>query len=93
MAFGIFLNFEKLDLSIIEDEISKMTNDIVNVYDDAIGELDDEKFIHNLYHGCIAATFIVNLYETTLNTIIGRRLGCDENEIFKTCRLIRNQKC
>ena len=31
MAFGIFLNFEKLALSIIEDEISKMTNDIVNL--------------------------------------------------------------
>lgn len=91
MAFDILLNFEKLALSIIENEIAQMTNDNVFSYDDAIGTVDDEKLIHNLYHGCIAATFIVNLYETTLNTIIGRRLGCTENEIFKTSHDVKLQ--
>lgn len=91
MALGIFLNFEKLSLEIIENEIAQMTNDNLLVYNDAIGEVDEEKFLHNLYHGCIAATFIVNLYETTLNTIIGRRLGCTENEIFKTSHDVKLQ--
>lgn len=91
MAFGIFLNFEKLSLQIIENEIAQMTDDNVLVYEDAIGEVDEEKLIHNLYHGCIAATFIVNLYETTLNTIIGRRLGCEESEIFKTSHDVKLQ--
>lgn len=91
MAVGIFLNFEKLALSIIENEIAQMNNDNVLAYDDAIGEVDSENFIHNLYHGCIAATFIVNLYETTLNTIIGRRLECTEPEIFKTSHDVKLQ--
>lgn len=82
MAWGIYLNFEKLALQIVEDELEKMTNDNLSEYDcDAI---DEEKFINNMYHGSIASTFIVNLYETTLNTILGRRLECTEKEIFKT---------
>lgn len=89
VAFGIFLNFEKLALSIVEDAINKMTNDVVNIID--VSVVDEEKIVHNLYHGCIAATFIVNLYETTLNTIIGRRLGCEENEIFKTSHDVKLQ--
>lgn len=91
MAFDILLNFEKLAISIIENEIAQMTNDNIFSYDDAIGKVDEGKLIHNLYHGCIVATFIVNLYETTLNTIIGRRLGCIEKEIFKTSHDVKLQ--
>jgi hypothetical protein len=55
MSFGIFLNFEKLSLEIIENEIAKMSND--NIFDDdGIDAIEDEKFIQNLYHGSIAAT-------------------------------------
>lgn len=90
MSVGIFLNFEKLSLTIIEDEILKMTNDNI-INDGELDEVDEDKFIHNLYHGCIAATFIVNLYESTLNTILGRRLKCSENEIFKTSHDVKLQ--
>lgn len=90
MAFGIYLNFEKISLQIVENEIKLMTND--NVFDDdGIGIVMDDKFTNNLYHGSIAVTFIVNLYETTLNTILGRRLGCDEGDIFKTSHDVKLQ--
>jgi hypothetical protein len=91
MAVGIFLNFEKLSIKIIENEIAQMTNDNIGAVFDEISEVDDVKFEHNLYHGSIAATFIVNLYETTLNTILGRRLECTETEIFKTSHDVKLQ--
>ena len=91
MAFGIFLNFEKLSQKIIENEIAQMTNDNIGIVFDEVSKIDDDKFEHNLYHGSIVATFIVNLYETTLNTILGRRLGCTETEIFKTSHEVKLQ--
>lgn len=91
MAFGIFLNFEKLSTQIIEDEIAKMTDDNVLQYDDGINAINEEKFLENLYRGCIVATFIVNLYETALNTIVGKRLGCTEPEILKTSHGVKLQ--
>ena len=91
MACGIFLNFEKLSQKIIENEIAQMTNDNIRTVYDEFSGIDDVKFEHNLYHGSIAATFIVNLYETTLNTILGRRLECTESEIFKTSHEVKLQ--
>lgn len=63
MAFGLFLNFEKLSLEIIENEIKQMTDDNALYYNDeeAFDEINEEKLLPNLYHGSIAATFIVNL--------------------------------
>ena len=70
MAFGLFLNFEKLSLEIIENEIKQMTDDNALYYNDeeAFDEINEEKLLineeklpPNLYHASIAATFIVNL--------------------------------
>ncbi len=92
MAFGIFLNFEKLSTKIVEDAISYMNDDNVLRYDDgSCDEINEEDFLKNLYHGSIAATFIVNLYETALNTIITRRLGCTELDILKTSHNVKLQ--
>ena len=91
MAFDIFLNFEKISLSIIENEIAQMTNENCDTDNDEFAEVDESKFVPNLYHGSIVATFIVNLYETTLNTILGRRLGCTETDIFKTSHEVKLQ--
>ena len=66
-----------------DDNSSQMYRDM-----DAV---DYEALESNLYHGCIAATFIVNLYETALNTILGRRLYCTEEEIFKTSHGVKLQ--
>lgn len=85
MAVGFYLNFEKLSVQIIEEEISKMNNDNISDLDDfGFDYINEDNFLNNLYHGSIAATFIVNLYETALNTIVGRRLGWTDEEILKT---------
>lgn len=83
MAFSIFLNFERLSMKIIEAEITQMTDDNVVGAGGEIDEVDNQKFENNLYHGSIAITFITNLYETALNTILNRRLDCSESEILK----------
>lgn len=96
MAVDVFLNFEKISLQIIEDEISKMTDNNISCNNISCDEgmsfmVDDESFLNNLYHGAIAATFIVNLYETALNTIVCKRLGCSEEEILKTSHNVKLQ--
>lgn len=90
MACGIFLNFEKLAISVIENEITQMTNNNVFLYEEKIEAVSTDTFSHNLYHGCIAAVFIVNFYETTLNTIL-RKLNCKETDIFKTSHEVKLQ--
>lgn len=91
MAFGIFLNFEKISLEIVENEIALMTDNNQTEEDLEMGIVDEASFINNLYHGSIAIMFIVNLYETTLNTILRRRLNCSEMDIFKTSHGVKLQ--
>lgn len=91
MAVQIILNFEKISMQIIEDEISKMTDDNISEEYEDISPVDDEKFINNLYHGSIAATFIVNLYEASINTIIGKQLEWDEEEILRASLNVKLQ--
>ncbi len=92
MAFSIFLNFEKLSTKIIEDAIANMNDDNILYYENApTDEINEVVFLKNLYHGSIAATFIVNLYETALNTIITRRLECTELDIIKTSHNVKLQ--
>lgn len=91
MACGIFLNFEKLSLQIIKDNISKMTDDNMLPCEYEPPEIDEEKFIKNLHYGSIASMFIVNLYETTLNTIVSKRLECIEPDILKTSHNVKLQ--
>ena len=91
MAFGIFLNFEKLSLEIIKENISKMTDDNSVHCDYEPQEINEENFLNNLHYGSIAAMFIVNLYETTLNTIVSKRLECVEPDILKTSHNVKLQ--
>lgn len=91
MSAGIFLNFEKLSLQIVKDNISKMIDNNDISCDSELPIIDDEKFLNNLYYGSIASLFIVNLYETTLNTIVNKRLGCSEPDILKTSHNVKLQ--
>lgn len=91
MAVSIFLNFEKLSLEIVENEIAQMTDDNQLTDFEDMGAVDDEKFKHNLYHGSIAAVFIVNIYETTLNTILSSILGITDIEILKASHSVKLQ--
>lgn len=89
MAAGMYLNFEKLSAQIVEAEIAQMHDDIVLHYDDEPDEIDEDAFLHNLYHGAIAYVFIVNMYETALNTILGKRLGCADFEVLKATHAVK----
>ncbi len=93
MAFGFFLNFEKLSQKVIEEELQKMTNSNTRLVFESenLTELDDPVFIENLHHGAIAVTFIVNLYETALNTIISKRLNWMSNEILRASHSLKLQ--
>lgn len=92
MAFSIFLNFEKLSTKIVEDAISNMSDNNILYYENVpTDEINEDIFLKNLYQGSIAATFMVNLYETALNTIITRRLGCTELDIIKTSHNVKLQ--
>lgn len=73
MAFGIFLNFEKVSIQIIEEHISKMTNNNI-FYDEQTNYamLNEDYFINNLVNGSTAIIFIQNLFETAINTILKR---------------------
>lgn len=85
MAFGIFLNFEKVSIEIIEEQISKMTNNnVVHYEDEIIDFLDEDAFIENLKNGSTAIVFIQNLFETSLNTILRRRAEISEIDILKS---------
>ena len=92
MGYQMLLNFEKISMEIIEAEIAQMTDDnLLTEEDFGIEIIDEGKFRDNLYHGSIAAIFIVNLYESALNTIISRRLHCTEIEILKTSHNVKLQ--
>ena len=85
MAFGIFLNFEKVSTDIIEMQISKLTNDNVLHYGNPDeNALNEECFIENLKNGAVAIVFIQNLFETALNTILRRRADISELDILKS---------
>ena len=68
MSFSFFINMEPLLISIAEDNISKMWE---NMNDDIVlGFLDHSKIEDNFRYGFIAITAIVNYVESFLNTII-----------------------
>lgn len=71
MAFGYFMNMEKLTLEISEKHISYMTND--NYEDDCF--LNMKKLINNIENGFVVITQLSCYFESFLNTIIN---GCME---------------
>lgn len=91
MAFGIFLNFEKVSIEIIEEHIAKMTNNNVIHYEPDFDALEEESFIKNLKNGAVAIVFIQNLFETSLNTILRRRADISEADILKSSISVKLQ--
>ncbi len=91
MAFGIFLNFEKVSIEIIEEHIAKMTNNNVIHYEPDFDALEEENFIKNLKNGAVAIVFIQNLFETSLNTILRRRADISEADILKSSISVKLQ--
>lgn len=88
----MFFNFEKVSSNIIESEIQYM-DDCNTLRENGMEEeqMNLDHFLKNLYHGSIATVFIVNLFETSLNTILTRRLAIEENEILKASHTLKLQ--
>lgn len=90
MAFEYVLNFERISIEVAEEEMSMMTNsNISSEYRELEGALDETALAQNLRHGAVAITFIVNLYETALNTIISKRLKCKDINMLKSSHYIK----
>lgn len=79
MSFQNYLNVERLAMNIIESSIKELTDTNLDSY----GDVDYQFMTHNLHHGVIAVVFCVNLYETSINTILGNELGYLDEEILK----------
>lgn len=82
MAFGFFMNMERLALDIAKDHVAKMTND--NMWDDVF--LDDDKLMNNIKNGFVVITELSTFIESFLNTIIN---NCMEykGEILLKCSI------
>lgn len=77
MAFGYYMNMEKLTLDIIEENIFKMkSNNYINE------EIDEEKFINNLKYGYICIIMLENYIESSINTFLSYKFEyTDDNNI------------
>ena len=92
MSFGIFLNFEKVSIEIIEQQIAKMTNNnVIHYKNQSDAELDEKTFVDNLKNGSVAIVFIQNLFETSLNTILRKRAEVSEIDLLKASIRVKLQ--
>lgn len=79
MAFGFFMNMEKLALSISNEHIARMTND--NYWDDVF--LDENKLLNNIENGFVIITQLSCYIESFLNTILNSCIGYDGEPLLK----------
>lgn len=79
MAFGFYMNMEKLALNISEKHISEMTND--NMFDDI--SLDKYKIMNNIMNGFVVITQLSVFFESFLNTILDKCMLYNEDVLFR----------
>ncbi len=79
MAFGYFMNMEKLSLTIAEKHISYMTEN--NYEDDCF--LNIEKLINNIESGFVVITQLSCYFESFLNTIINACMNYNGEVLLK----------
>ena len=80
MAWGFFMNMERLSLDIAKEHAKNMTND--NMEDDIF--LDETKIKNNIKNGFIVITQLNTFIESFLNTILNNCIGYNEKELLKT---------
>ena len=81
MAFGYFMNMEKLSLMIAEQHIENMTDN--NYYDDLDVFLDPDRLTNNLANGFVVITQLSCFFESFLNTIINACMNYNGNALLK----------
>lgn len=79
MAFSYFFNMEKLSLSIAQEHIQGMTEDM-NYIDNFF---DDDKLINNLKNGFVELTMLNSFIESFVNTIIDSCMKYDGEVLLK----------
>ena len=80
MAFGNFMNMEKLSLTIAENHIAQMTD---GTYDADDCSLDMERLTGNIENGFVAITQLSCYFESFLNTIISTCMHYDGEVLLK----------
>ena len=80
MAWGFFMNMERLSLDIAKEHAKSMTND--NEEDEI--SLDELKLENNIKNGFIVITQLNTFIESFLNTILMNCIGYNAEELLKT---------
>ncbi|MEG0409241.1 MAG: hypothetical protein RR623_10255 [Bacilli bacterium] len=83
MAFGHFMNMEKLSLSIVENHIIHMTDNNFEP-DEDLKALDIEKLINNISNGFVIITQLNCFFESFLNSILNMCMKY-QGEILLKC--------
>lgn len=79
MAFGFFMNMEKLAINISRDHVANMTND--NMSDGFF--FDEEKLMNNIKNGFVVITQLNTFLESFLNTILNNCMEYDGDVLYK----------
>lgn len=81
MAFGYFMNMEKLSFMIAEKHIENMTDN--NYYEGDDIFLDPDKLINNIANGFVVITQLSCFFESFLNTIINACMNYNGDVLLK----------
>ena len=81
MAWGYFMNMEKLSLMIAEKHIENMTDN--NYYEDDDVFLDPDRLTNNLGNGFVVITQLSCFFESFLNTIINACMNYNGDTLLK----------
>lgn len=80
MAFGYYMNMERIALDIAREHIENMTDD--NMEDDVF--LDENKLKNNIKNGFIVITQLITFIESYLNTILNTCIKYTGKDLLKT---------
>ena len=80
MAFGYYMNMERIALDIAKEHVENMTDD--NMEDDIF--LDEEKLKNNVKNGFIVITQLIAFIESYLNTILNTCVKYSGKELLKS---------
>ena len=81
MAFGFYMNMERLSINIAQRHVDLMTNDNIDTENDPF--LDEKKLLNNIENGFVAITQMSCYIESFLNTIINSCIGYDDEILLK----------
>lgn len=81
MAFGFYMNMERLSINIARRHIDLMTNDNIDRENDPF--LDENMLLNNMENGFVAITQMSCYIESFLNTIINSCIGYDDEILLK----------